>query len=583
MFAFMKNSAFSFFFLVFSSGVFGQSLSFNQFDTIKSTHRTFGSLDTLSNSVKPFQSIFYLSPESTLLSPLALYAHHGSMLSFLTIKDNQTRFSALPHLGFMYGFGAQGAQRLHVDFQQSYRHGLLMNVSFDKNKGNGFLRNDAFSLNNFIFQLLRNGTHYSFDLNANSQSQARSWSNGLLSSSAIPDIDLNLQAVQKENAQSSHVLNAIRYSHQWDLNKDSIRGFGIIAKHAFNESRRTYSEIDSLVQLYNHVYWNADSTSDRLKERTFSNQAGVFFQQSKWSVQSLMNLRKRTWGDAYSARNVNELWWMNQLRYAGKSFELNHVSGLNLSGAAQGFTSLSKILWQMGKSQFSAQHDLRNELPELMQRKYYSNNVQYDLTSLSKQWNQSLGIQLLRQVGKIELSAQYRFLQFRNVYVFDGVMGTWVNNATASTGFAQQGKVGVKWNYKGLQIHPSYTWTDVNHSLNFQSAHNFNVHVQWKGGVFKAKKLHMLFAGDVQYLSAFQQMTFVPQMGVFDLVHNPGTLQKGYVNASFTTAIEVETFRFFIRIDNIGAYWVDPSISLLQNYPFPRMQAKIGLTWDFWN
>ena len=294
MFAFMKNSAFSFFFLVFSSGVFGQSLSFNQFDTIKSTHRTFGSLDTLSNSVKPFQSIFYLSPESTLLSPLALYANHGSMLSFLTIKDNQTRFSALPHLGFMYGFGAQGAQRLHVDFQQAYRHGLLMNVSFDKNKGNGFLRNDAFSLNNFIFQLLRNGTHYSFDLNANSQSQTRSWSNGLLSSSAIPDIDLNLQAVQKENAQSSHVLNAIRYSHQWDLNKDSIRGFGIIAKHAFNESRRTYSEMDSLVQLYNHVYWNADTTSDRLKERTFSNQAGVFFQQSKWSVQSLLNLRNRT-------------------------------------------------------------------------------------------------------------------------------------------------------------------------------------------------------------------------------------------------------------------------------------------------
>lgn len=130
---------------------------------------------------------------------------------------------------------------------------------------------------------------------------------------------------------------------------------------------------------------------------------------------------------------------------------------------------------------------------------------------------------------------------------------------------------------------PSYTWTDVNHNLNFQAAHRVNVHVQWKGGVFKAKKLQMLFAGDIQYLSAFQQMTFIPQMGVFDVIHNPGTIQQGYVNASFTTGLQIETFRFFIRLDNIGAYWVDPNTSILQHYPFPSMQAKIGLTWDFWN
>lgn len=552
-------------------------------DTIKSTYRTFGSLDTLSNSVKPFQSIFYLSPESTLLSPMSLYANHGSMLTFPAIKNYHTRFSALPHLGFMYGFGAQGAQRLHVDFQQAYRQGLLLNVSFDKNKGNGFLRNDAFSLNDFEFQLLRQGKHYSFNAQATSQSQTRSWSNGLLNSFAIPDIDLNLQAVQKENAQSTHVLNAIRYEQRYDFNRDSIRGFGLISKHAFFESRRTYSEIDSLANLYSQVYWNSDSTSDRFKERTFSNQTGVFFEQKKLAVQSLLNLSNRTWGDAYSARNVNETWWLNQLRYVGKLVEMKHESGLNLSGAAQGFTSMSKVKWQKGKSRLLFEHDLRNELPQLMQRRYFSNNVQYDLSTLSKQWNQSLSVQCMRNVGKMEFTAHYRFLQFRNVYVFDGVLGTWVNNATASTGMAQQAKVGVSWNNKGFQIHPTYTWTDVNQSLNFQSAHNINLHVQWKGGVFKAKKLHMLFAGDVQYLSAFQQMTFIPQMGVFDLVHNPGVMQKGFVNASFTTALEVETFRFFIRIDNIGSYWVDPSISMVQNYPFPRLQAKIGLTWDFWN
>lgn len=583
MFAFMKNSAFSLFLVMCSFGVFGQSMSFQAIDTIKSTHRTFGALDTLSNAVQPFQSIFYLSPEQNLLSPLSVYANHGTMLSFLSVKEQQTKFSAIPHLGFMYAFGAQGAQRMHVDFQQAYRHGLLMNVSFDKNKGNGYLRNDAFSDNNFMFQLLRLGQRYSFDMNANVQSQLRSWSNGLFNPNPIPNVDLNLQAVQKENAQSNNVLSAMHYQHQWDFNADSTRGFGLLAKHSFYESRRTYSEIDSLANLYNHVYWNSDTTNDRLKERTFSNQMGVFLQSSRLSFQSLMDLRNRMWSDAYSPKNVNELWLMNQFQFRGNRFQLQHRNGLNMSGAAQGFISFTHVQWNRGRTLIGCTHELRNELPELMQRKYYSNNVQYAITSLSKQWNQTIGVQLTRNIGAFAFAAQYRILQFRNVYVFDDVLGTWVNDAIASNGLTQQAKLGLAWNYKGFQIMPSYTWTDVNHNLNFQAAHRVNVHVQWKGGVFKAKKLQMLFAGDIQYLSAFQQMTFIPQMGVFDVIHNPGTIQQGYVNASFTTGLQIETFRFFIRLDNIGAYWVDPNTSILQHYPFPSMQAKIGLTWDFWN
>lgn len=583
MFAFMKNLAFSWVLVACSFHVFGQSMSFQTIDTIKSTHRTFGALDTLSNVVQPFQSIFYLSPEQNLLSPLSLYANHGTMLHFLSMKEQQTKFSAIPHLGFMYAFGAQGAQRLHVDFQQAYRHGLLMNVTFDKNKGNGYLRNDAFSFNNFKFQLLRSGQHYSFDLNANVQSQMRSWSNGLYNPIPIPNVDYNLQAVQKENAQSNNVLSAIRYQHQWDLNKDSLRSFGLLAKHTFYESSRTYTEIDSLVNLYNHVYWNSDTTNDRFKERTFSNQLGVFFQGAHLSFQSLVDVRNRSWNDTYSTKNVNELWLMNQVHFQGKAFQLNHHSGLNLSGAALGFVSLTRVQRNVGKTTFGCTHELRNELPELMQRKYFSNNVQYAIASLSKQWNQAFGVQLTRNIGAFELAARYGMLQFRNVYVFDGVLGTWVNDALASNGLAQQAKIGLSWQYKGLQVNPSYTWTDVNHNLNFQAAHRMNVHVQWKGGVFKAKKLQMLFAADVQYLSSFQQMTFIPQMGVFDVIHNPGTTQQGYVNASFTTGLQIETFRFFIRIDNIGAYWVDPNTSILQHYPFPTMQAKIGLTWDFWN
>jgi hypothetical protein len=101
--------------------------------------------------------------------------------------------------------------------------------------------------------------------------------------------------------------------------------------------------------------------------------------------------------------------------------------------------------------------------------------------------------------------------------------------------------------------------------------------------VFKAKKLRMLFATDIHYLSSFHQRAFIPQMGVFDLIQTNNPTMKGFVNLSFTTALEVETFRFFVRVDNIGSYWVPSSTAFVSNYAFPSMQIKIGLTWDFWN
>ena len=109
MFVFMKKGLLCALLLLVSVVTYGQT-AFNQHvDTVKSEHRTGGLLDTLSNSTQAFQSAFFLSPNSTILSPFQLYAANGSTLHNLKAKENPLLFSALPHLGFAYAFGAQGA------------------------------------------------------------------------------------------------------------------------------------------------------------------------------------------------------------------------------------------------------------------------------------------------------------------------------------------------------------------------------------------------------------------------------------------------------------------------------------------
>jgi len=583
MFAFMKKGLLFGLLLLVSLVTYSQT-AFNQFvDTVKSTHRTGGLLDTLSNATSAFQSTFYLSPNSSILSPFQLYSSNGSTLHALKIKENPLLFSALPHLGFAYAFGAQGAQRLKVDFQEAFKNGVLVNLNFDKSKGNGFLRNDDFSFQEFNAHVLRSGERYSFDFQTGKNVVARSWSNGLFFPIPISGVDLNLQPVQKENAKSDQKLSFVRFQQRVDFDKDSIQGIGLFSRHEFSEYKRDYQEFDSLTLLYQNVYWNVDSTQDRFRERNFSNDLGVFFDRKNLQLQSALSLRVRKWHDNLLYHDTTELWWRNDLSYRSAQFQLEHRDAINVIGAGNGFTSFSKLTLPFSFLAVRIEHALSSTLPELMQRNYLSNNVQYQLSSLEKQWNHTVRFASIKTFGTVQVEAAYQFLQFKNVYVFNPFDGIWRTDQLASNGFGQSLEFSANWTYKGFQLKPHYRWTHFSSDLNFQPQHQTSLHVQWKGGVFKAKKLRMLFSTDVSYLSSFQQRAFNPQMGVFDLTQTNNPTSKGFMNVSFTTALEVETFRFFIRIDNIGSFWVPSTTAYVTNYAFPSMQLKIGLTWDFWN
>jgi len=583
MFVFMKKGSLCALLLFVSVVTYGQTAFNQQVDTVKSMHRTGGLLDTLSNTMQAFQSAFFISPNSTILSPFQLYEANGSTLHDLKVKENPLLFSALPHLGFNYAFGAQGAQRVKVDFQEAFKHGILVNLNFDKSKGNGFLRNDDFSIQQFNTHILRTGQRYSADLQTGKEVVSRSWSNGLISPAPILGIDLNLQSVKKENAHSDQALSFVRLQHRFDFDKDSIKGFGLLARHEFYESKRDYQEFDSLTPLYQNVYWDLDSTQDRFRERGFSNEAGIFLDRNQLSLQSVLSYRIRNWHDKLLYHDTTELWWRNDFSFRTSKFQLEHRDAINIIGAANGFTSFSKLMLPFSFLNLVVEHQVKSTLPALMQRNYMSNNVQYHLNSLQNQWNHSIRLSAIKKMGSIQLEAGYQVLQFRNVYVFDQIAGTWRNDQQASEGNGQSVQFAASWTYKGLQIKPEYRWVHFSTGLNFQPQHQSSLHVQWKGGVFKAKKLRMLFATDAQYLSSFQQLSFLPQMGVFDLLQSNPTVMNGFVNLSFTTALEVETFRFFVRVDNIGSFWVPSTTAFVSNYAFPSMQIKIGLTWDFWN
>jgi hypothetical protein len=73
-------------------------------------------------------------------------------------------------------------------------------------------------------------------------------------------------------------------------------------------------------------------------------------------------------------------------------------------------------------------------------------------------------------------------------------------------------------------------------------------------------------------------------MTIIDFSNLPNSVvQKPLLNAGVLIGLEVETFRFFARLDNIAYFISDRSQLFMEGYTLPTWQLKFGITWDFWN
>ena len=114
--------------------------------------------------------------------------------------------------------------------------------------------------------------------------------------------------------------------------------------------------------------------------------------------------------------------------------------------------------------------------------------------------------------------------------------------------------------------------------------HTISARSMVKGGIFKAKKLKAVAAVDLFYSSSYKAPAILTNITVVDFSGLPSAIvQKPLFNAAVLLGFEVETFRFFARLDNIAYFISDRSQLFFDGYTLPTWQIKLGVTWDFWN
>jgi hypothetical protein len=562
-------------------------------DTLKLETRTFGDLQALTQQMDGFGASFFFNPQQILPDATDLY-----QLGCTTFATPQTllkplTFSALPHLGFGYGFGAQGAQRIRVDYEQAFAHRVLFNLRYDRWQRTGFIRADDLRYSQLQLNLYQTGKRHEVLLHFGNASDDRQWAGGLASYTALGSIAMDLLPVVKESSRTQKNAYHTSLDFRYRLFGDSLRSVNLATQHQYQLQKRLYLEEGPLGTFYPQTYFSPDSCADVFDQQLLENRVGLQVQRPGLEWNSQIGLRQRLWSDALTQYDTLEVNWHNHLQLKRAAHYLAHQNEFNVSGAAQGWHANSTYRWAQKNRKVAVEHRYANEWPLLLQRAYQSNLTNYFWSNPQKQFFQELSALGAYQNNAKTLSARIKMslIQYKNAYRFDPLLMLWSTTAAASAGQLATLQTDISYTLPNNKKTPSngawalgskYKYLAQKDA--FLPKHQAALTLAWQGGVFKDKRLNMRVEGQLTYQSVSKTLVYLPFVESIDWgASQLGTMNAAYLNAQFNVALEVKTFRFFVNVANLGSYWNAAQLSTVQGYPLPTMQIRLGLTWDFWN
>jgi hypothetical protein len=554
-------------------------------DTLFAGQRALGNTDSLLQFMDGFAAPFFIGPQQALPDTWTLFKPGMAPLSAVSYTNKKLLFSALPHLGFAYGFGAQGAQRLRLDYEQQFIKHTLLNVRYDRYQRNGFIRSDDLRYSSLDVKVLHHRNRLTMMAVFSNFSNDRQWSDGIADWASILPGNTNLVPVRKNEAFSFENAYKFRMENNYMLSADSTSGFKLLSKHSYENKLRRYEETDSLELFYTQLYLNSDSCRDLFATQIWNNAAGIGFVGKHLDWQTTLQLQQLRWQDTQFAYDTTELNLVNDLRYSFAAFRLQHQSTINLTGAGNGQLAQSSLIYKLPFSAFNLHHEYRNAWPQLMQRTYMSNLTQYQQALPEREQVSLFRFAYEFEKNNFSATIQAAYMRARQIYRFSAPTMNWVLEGPqqAFDGVLKAAYQIGAWRIGGQQ---KYTHWQRSGAVVLPPFHS-QLRVQWSGGVFKNKQLRMHAGLEVEALYGAQttRMHYLAFVEAIDWqIYEAPTVDplRRLYNAQIDLALEVKTFRFFVQATNLLTT-IDYTASLYSGLPYPTFQLRLGLTWDFWN
>lgn len=551
------------------------------FDTIRYSERITGSLDSIDIKTAYYPSTFEGGLNDVSLRTFSVNNHVNQLLSPTFqpgIIWKPMRFSSLPHLGFSYSIGMQGSQFLRANYTHAITKKIVLDIDYERNSGQGAIRNSGFSNDNVTLQLQRKGLRYSFQLKGAFQSYNNNHSGGLMTDTLIENFGLEFSPVYKSNAVSRNRAAEVRFKNYINVLKDSSNMLGLVTNHVYKIRNRIYSESDTLFGIYPSIYIDSFNTRDQYNLAQINNGAGAYFSNRKFYIDALLEHSYWDYQNLGLHTDTNEVDFTSNAFLHLKFLKIENELLFNFFGRFNEFKEKATISYEFRDLEVNAFLRLESSAPSVFQRTYFSNSANYLTTNIKNQGVFQFGASASYAFlsDKIKLSVFADVATVSNPYMFNDT--NWVNTTGnynfSSFGMRSAFKFGV------FNFNPTFVYSP--NATNYLPEIQAYGRIFIKGKLFKAKKLEALVGVDVSYVSKYESRVYLPTMDTYNwttTARNSGNI----FNLHAFLSLGISEFRFFVRYENIGYFWSDKTTQTIANYPIAPSRVRIGITWDFFN
>lgn len=551
-------------------------------DTLKSGYTISQYLDS-TDLLLPIQSLTLpgggLNTSSSIFNPQIIIQSKGGQRFYAFSPWKKMRFSALPHLGFSYSFGNKGTQHLLAEYQHALSTKSLLNIDYNRYSSTGFVRNSEFTHNDLQIQYNFKGKRYQSDLRIGYQNSNVQQSGGITNDTLLQTLDLIYVPVNKTNAITKTQLGRINWNNYLDFNKDSLQSKGIFTQHKLSAKNYSYSETDTLSYIYTLINFDSLQTNDNHQLTQFENGFGVYSSNSFHELKIGLNTNYWQFKNLTSLNDTLEISTFFNFKRERKTSFINNQFEFNIVGAKNEFHNYFSAIKQLNHIQLNGTVSVESILPAIYQRLAIGNNYTNLNGQYNKQFNFFSDLNASYSTKLLTVKAGHRFSISKNNYFFKETK--WEQD-TVNNFVLQQLYLNLDFKYKFITIQPKYTFSIVDQSTDFIPLHQFQGRIFIKGGIFKAKKLKGYLGADFSYNSSFRQVYFNALTSSFNFTASTLQLQEQF-NLHAFGGIQIEEFKFFVRVENIGRSWNEISSSPVSAFPIAPMQFRVGITWDFLN
>ena len=577
------------FLLLFSIGValsVKSQIGFSPYavDSLKSDYRTMGNVRDLNLASSKFDQSFIRTSGNQFFLDRNYLSSNGSQINFFQFNNVIQQVSGLPHIGFGYVFGSQGAQDLSFSYAQVLPKNWVINTNILTSKLDGFFRNTSFSESHYGISLSKQTEKFGLLFHGGTDKMEREWSGGVIDASLLESFAPLFIPVLKENCNSS--LKSFHsslgmYFNLWKDNKTLLRFVNESRVYGLN---RLFSETDTLNGIYANTYFDTLTSSDQYQHSTLDHFSGLRLQNNKLTYTGGTKAIYWNYRNMGLYRDTVELNLEQALKYQFKSFKLEHRGSYNLIGAFNQWNLSQSLSYQSGRFFYFLKNRMSQKAPQVFQRFYSSNNTRYNNSAvdLESTFNQDIGIDYVS--GSFCASFEYELGINRGVYYFDKDLLNWENTSVLSDNSIHQIKLECGYEKGKMNIRQEYQFTSTNQNLLLIPQHFLGGSFDYRMHLFKQKKMEVTLGMNYTLSSKSGVIPVIENMGIYDVLNlDINNVQNGLFNLGAYLSIDIETLRFFLKVNNLGYLWNDLQWNYIEGIYLPELTVRTGITWDFWN